>query len=265
MDDTNWIGKVCPYCEKRLLETDHVKVCDRCGIPYHATCWCENKGCKFHDGFGRPYERSAPPPPAGEAFFCPDCGTKVSPDAQFCLQCGHHVAGRVRRGPDTGRRQDIGDDFYNFRYHLEREYIGAKEDCYLDKFSRLRSRGSSIGWNWCAFLFGPFWFLYRKMYSWAAVFWLAPTLVRLVLPEELGWLVSLAGWILGGLLGDSLYMRQIDKNVDIGSRLPEPMRYQHISKRSGVNLPALIITLVVWLLLMLWLFSETMRLLSGIQ
>ena len=59
-------------------------------------------------------------------------------------------------------------------------------------------------------------------------------------------------------------MRQIEKNVNIGSQLPEPLRQQHISKNSGVNLPAVIVALVVWLVLIIWLVSQIMRLLSGI-
>lgn len=59
-------------------------------------------------------------------------------------------------------------------------------------------------------------------------------------------------------------MRKIEKNVNIGSRLPEPLRQQHISKNSGVNLPAVIVALAVWLVLFFWLVSQMMRLLSGI-
>lgn len=258
MSDTNWVGKICPYCEKRLQESDNVLVCERCGTPYHAACWYEHKGCKYHDGFGRPYDRSTPPPK--EELHCPDCGARINAGAQFCSQCGHPIAGRGS-SPEGDRQTE---DSYYFYYLLEREYIGVREDEYLDKFSRLRSRNSSIGWNWCAFLFGPFWFLYRKLYQWAAAFWLAPVVVRLVLPDSMNWLVTVAGWVLGGLLGDSLYMRQIEKNVNIGSQLPEPLRQQHISKNSGVNLPAVIVALVVWLVLIIWLVSQIMRLLSGI-
>ena len=81
MSDTNWVGKICPYCEKRLQEPDNVLVCERCGTPYHAACWYEHKGCKYHDGFGRPYDRSTPPPK--EELHCPDCGARIGPMSRF--------------------------------------------------------------------------------------------------------------------------------------------------------------------------------------
>lgn len=103
MSDTNWVGKICPYCEKRLQEPDNVLVCERCGTPYHAACWYEHKGCKYHDGFGKPYDRSTPPPK--EELRCPDCGARINAGAQFCSQCGHHCRKRLFPG---GRSADRG-------------------------------------------------------------------------------------------------------------------------------------------------------------
>jgi len=49
-------------------------------------------------------------------------------------------------------------------------------------------------WNWSAFLATPFWFLYRKMYLWFAVFfflpgfvlkWLVPSAATMTTPDEL--------------------------------------------------------------------------------
>lgn len=252
MNDTNWIGKVCPYCGKLLGKTDNVIFCSRCGIPYHAACWHANKGCKFHDGYGRPYENVPPPSQdahEGYAFYCPDCGTMVSADAHNCVQCGSYIAGRIRRGARTASFQSAAKDVYSQRYGLEKAYIGRNEGCYLEKFRAIRTNSTLISWNWCAFLFPPFWFLYRKMYQWATVFGLAPLLLSLVLVEEVLLLVGFAGCVLAGLFADVLYLRQIEKYAGIGSCLPEQVRYMHIAKNGGVNPLAAGVALAAYLFL----------------
>ena len=40
-----YVGKICPYCKTEIKEGEEVKVCPECGIPHHAACWEENKGC----------------------------------------------------------------------------------------------------------------------------------------------------------------------------------------------------------------------------
>ena len=48
-------------------------------------------------------------------------------------------------------------------------YVGPKAHVYLPKFGdyAMTPAGFGAGWNWSCFFFGPWWFLYRKMYLWA--------------------------------------------------------------------------------------------------
>lgn len=43
-------------------------------------------------------------------------------------------------------------------------FIDASEAYYVDQFIRLKS-GRKISWNWMAFLLGPLWCMYRKLYA----------------------------------------------------------------------------------------------------
>ena len=124
----------------------------------------------------------------------------VSADAHNCVQCGSYISGRIRRGARTASFQSAAKDVYSQRYGLEKAYIGRNEGCYLEKFRAIRTNSTLISWNWCAFLFPPFWFLYRKMYQWAAVFGLAPLLLSLVLVEEVLLLVGFAAVFWPGCL-----------------------------------------------------------------
>lgn len=153
--------KLCPYCGRPLGEKDNVIYCSKCGVPYHAACWYANKGCKYHDGYGRPYGNPAAPsysPQSDYASYCPDCGAMVSAAAQNCMQCGSYIAGRIRKAPRTETYQAAARDSYSDHYRLEESYIGTNQDCYLKKFRGIRTNSTVVSWNWCAFLFPPFWF-----------------------------------------------------------------------------------------------------------
>ena len=59
-----------------------------------------------------------------------------------------------------------------------RDFIGPNADRYLEQFKKFGSPQSprfALTWNWPAFLFISFlWFLYRKMYLYAAVYAIGP-------------------------------------------------------------------------------------------
>ena len=48
---------------------------------------------------------------------------------------------------------------------------------YREKFLAFDRRGPGLkaSWNWAAFFFGGIWALYRKMYGWFYVWWIATT------------------------------------------------------------------------------------------
>ncbi|WP_159565956.1 DUF2628 domain-containing protein [Budvicia diplopodorum] len=73
-------------------------------------------------------------------------------------------------------------------------------------------------WNWAAFFLGVFWFIYRKMYLYAAIYLgagLALTAVQglLGLPEGFTNAVSLALGVAAAMLANGLYKTHIDKNI----------------------------------------------------
>lgn len=63
---------------------------------------------------------------------------------------------------------------------LWRSFIGPNADRYLEQFRKFTVAGEprfALTWHWPAFLFDPFlWFLYRKMYLYAAVYAIGPVL-----------------------------------------------------------------------------------------
>ena len=79
-----YVGKICPYCKTEIKEGDEVKVCPECGIPHHAACWEENKGCTTFGCKEQHYEEQHTNP----TDVCPNCGAPLGDGQAFCPKCG---------------------------------------------------------------------------------------------------------------------------------------------------------------------------------
>lgn len=80
----NIIGKICPYCKTEIKEGEDLKVCSVCGIPHHAGCWEENKGCTTFGCSEQHYEEQGTNP----TDVCSNCGATLGDGQEFCPKCG---------------------------------------------------------------------------------------------------------------------------------------------------------------------------------
>lgn len=113
-----YVGKICPYCKTEIKEGDEVKVCPECGIPHHAACWEENKGCTTFGCKEQHYEEQHTNPTAvcsscgaplgdGQAF-CPKCGTpKNTPKKNVCGKCGAELQEGQEFCPKCGQKAGL--------------------------------------------------------------------------------------------------------------------------------------------------------------
>lgn len=103
---------------------------------------------------------------------CIQCQQQNQDDANFCYQCGNDLgvsnAASATSTPFSSRTDE----------DLWRDFIGPNANRYLEQFRRFGSPQSprfALTWNWPAFLYVSFlWFLYRKMYLYAAVYAIGP-------------------------------------------------------------------------------------------
>ncbi len=109
---------------------------------------------------------------------CSQCEQQNPDDARFCSQCGALFAEEVAQPADQPVEEPappILDE-----QQLWRSFIGQNADRYLEQFRKFTGVGEprfALTWHWPAFLFDPFlWFLYRKMYLYAAVYAIGPVL-----------------------------------------------------------------------------------------
>lgn len=83
-------------------------------------------------------------------------------------------------------------------------YVMKNEHKYMGPFTKFEKLGGrfSATWHWPAFFVPPWWFLYRKMYLWAAI-----AFIVTVIPQT--WLI---GAIAGGISGNWLYYRKMKED-----------------------------------------------------
>jgi hypothetical protein len=105
---------------------------------------------------------------------CAQCQQQNHDDAKFCHQCGSTLAAEPEPPiAAPGIQSETHPD-----EHLWRQFIGPYADQYLKHFKKFglgEKPKFALTWNWPAFLYISFlWFLYRKMYMYAAVYALGP-------------------------------------------------------------------------------------------
>lgn len=120
------------------------------------------------------------------------------------------------------------------RQDFDRELYAAavgreKADYYLPKFARFAAGGGVLSWHWPAFFVSLFWLMYRKMWLWAALYFLVPIpvfMVLLMVSAVTSYQVYLAGtliyWALIFLVfpvfANRLYYGHVRRNVALAGR-----------------------------------------------
>jgi Protein of unknown function (DUF2628) len=101
---------------------------------------------------------------------CGQCQQQNQDDANFCYQCGNDLASSTG-APAAPMAGPTDSDLW-------RDFIGPNAVRYLEQFKKFgppHAPRFALTWNWPAFLYVSFlWFLYRKMYLYAAVYAIGP-------------------------------------------------------------------------------------------
>lgn len=174
-------GLTCPVCQKRFEEGEDIVSCPHCGLPHHRSCWMQENRCHDADNHGTENQWSrekankdsqkgyvAPEGQPSNGQICPHCYTKNFEYAEFCAHCGRSLQSTDWHSSSNHEQTYSPFTFDTTAPMNEKEkelsaIIGANTQYYLPRFRNLQS-GKSGGWNWAAFLLGPFWLIYRKQY-----------------------------------------------------------------------------------------------------
>jgi hypothetical protein len=130
------------------------------------------------------------------------------------------------------------DDLHEItKEQLYRAAVGKpKDNFYATRFLAFEESESRRSWNWAAVVFGPFWFLYRRMFVFALVFgilapalfyWLCDVAIGVVLrASPQSWLWSVPSVIFNFLLipvyANYLYFSSVEKRIgSLREKLPD--------------------------------------------
>ena len=206
MPNLRYLNEPCCGCEALLRpETDDVVVCPDCGAPMHRHCWQAESRCPLAARHGGGFawvptiEPEDPPAPAFDpreqpGVICLECGENCPPGSLHCENCGTDFGEATRsillraqrKEQETLRReQQFRENFPTYLVHGRRVRIGdtvagqPMEEItlqlrgsprsvtrYLERFEN----GTRTGWNWAAFVFGVYWYFFRKLYKPALLF-----------------------------------------------------------------------------------------------
>lgn len=192
---------------------------------------------------------------------CGSCEQQNPDDALFCLRCGKAFPAEK----DTV----AADSLYVEEEQYWRVLIGPSKclhftlsggwawkpawDYYRRVFQRFDSREGprfSLTWNWAPFLLEPFlWFLYRKMYLFALVYFFGP-LVSVFLTSDVS--VSIVWSVIAGASANYLYywhLKDIVLRVKKRAALDQAARLRELAEEGGIQ------PYVLWLVVALTLLK----------
>lgn len=129
---------------------------------------------------------------------CAKCQQQNQDEAHYCFYCGTSIAPETP-APTQTATVTPGEDLW-------RQFIGPNADRYLEQFKKFGTEQEpkfALTWNWPAFLFISFlWFLYRKMYLYAAVYAVGPMISALITGDMS---VGIAWSVIAGATGNYIY------------------------------------------------------------
>ena len=217
---------------------------------------------------------------ADHSKFCYACKTPVTPDTPSVsrnMWQEKYGAGkenpeilepgdpRIPEDPDDPFGFGFGDDrdFDELRaaiHKLEEQqkkanakptdemlYIGDGAFSYVMKFAKLRESKKLVSWNWWAFLIGPAWFIYRKMYLLGAAMLMVDLWVTLFFTNSFYYyMVTIIMDVLMGLFADSIYMNHIERLVEHSKGMSEDEEAEDIRRKGGSSFTIMLITLLAF-------------------
>ncbi|RCW44404.1 MULTISPECIES: zinc-ribbon domain-containing protein [unclassified Halanaerobium] len=122
-------------------------------------------------------------------MFCPECGEEIGENHKFCGSCGHKL---------------VEDEHQlTVSTKVDEEANRLNQDKYSPK-------SSSSNWNWPAFLFGPFWYLYKGMVKKAVLIFIIGSVTAYVIPG----IGALAVWLYCGFKGNDDLEKHLAKKYN---------------------------------------------------
>lgn len=235
----------CKICNEDISNVDVVKACPKCGEIYHKSCYevngCQNYSCSAKSAGG--YCDSCGHKLANNAIFCTNCGKKINHGKNICRHCGSTLQEDSEFCPICGFSQKpvegITEEEVKTNTDID-NFVGAKAYYYRPKFKEMEITKNPISWNWCGFLFTAYWLAYRKQYFLLFIYELVvlvtfALILSGIITEDIEIILGIALSVFTGLFGNYLYMKKVNKNVEMMKNMNEDQKYYHCISKGGTS------------------------------
>lgn len=126
---------------------------------------------------------------------------------------------------------------------IYRLFVGKNADYYIQRWEEINTSGKKISWNWAGFLFGLFWFGYRKMYPHAfglMIFSLILHYIQKIMNTD-PFIVGLTNIVISvaiGMFGNFLYYEYAKSKIEeiSNSIQDENMKNLEVARTGGESL-----------------------------
>lgn len=246
----DFIGKTCPYCKTEFKEEDEIVVCSVCEMPHHKECWIENNGCTTFGCTGTIVGIEQYNDGLNSKLYCKKCGSVYTEGQAFCASCGTKLISQDESFESSTSSISYGQD--SSRYGQSNEssmnkdietFVGKNSWYYNNKFNKLNITNGKASWNWCSALFGAYWYSYRKMYGYAALYALINLVCKIL--GDLFNFVSIGLWVCSGIFGNYLYMKHAEKHVIEAQSMDASMKENYLENTGGTSVGAVILTIFI--------------------
>lgn len=194
-------------------------------------------------------------------IYCSKCGKKSSKDAKFCTNCGNKlvtIEDSIKNTTEDFKEavknnetyKSFTDNSYDENYRADFEnrdminFIQKKEEYYIPKFKEIQELYKSTSWNWAAFFFNSWWFLYRKMYAIGFGLIIADIVIGVLTPP-LSLITSIAIAVISGLYGNIAYLKHIQTQLISFTKMDDDIKQRLILNKGGVNIAIPIILVII--------------------
>ncbi|MGL5312474.1 MAG: DUF2628 domain-containing protein [Peptostreptococcaceae bacterium] len=199
-----------------------------------------------------------------DTIFCSKCGCKNSTASKFCMSCGNNLKGiedNIKETTESIKTAINNSSTYKNFVGINPnstnkaswdnkdmvDFIQKNPEYYIPKFEEMQTYQKSTSWNWASFFIFPLWLLYRKMYAYGFGLMVLSFILSYI--PAINVISFIAVPVLGGLFGNSLYLKYIEKKLGELSNLNEDARHRVIISSGGVNLALPIVMVIVTSLL----------------
>ena len=104
-------GTLCAICQSVIRPEESTRVCDACGLTYHADCWRHNEGCGTYgcrrapDALKLTVASESAAGAWGDLKACPNCGEELPASALKCPRCKAAFETRAPMAPEDYQAQ----------------------------------------------------------------------------------------------------------------------------------------------------------------